>query len=234
MEKKPSRFLFSFIGGILIPLGVLLALAPWSTSLDLETSRFFYQENAFSTLPVWQWIYVYGLWPAWGLIFLAGCAFAASFSRSFRAWQRPALFVLLTAAIGSGLLIHGTLKDHWGRPRPRQVIEFGGSQPFRPYYQPNLTGQPEPSKSFTCGHCSMGFLFFTLAILGLYYGSRRLVWLGWTLAWGLGILLSAGRIAQGGHFLTDTLASAFIMWATAWCLFHLLLKKEGAHERADT
>jgi lipid A 4'-phosphatase len=133
------------------------------------------------------------------------------------------------------LIIHGVLKDHWGRPRPRQVIEFGGLQSFRSYYEPNIGHQPEPSKSFACGHASLGYYFFALALLGIIYRLRWLFWLGMGLAWGLGILLSLARIAQGGHFLSDTLASALIMWLVAWGLaYFLFAKQECQHERIDS
>lgn len=235
MESKSTRFLFSFFGGIAIPLSFWLAITPLSGWLDLETSHLFFEKGDFSSFPLWKWLYVYGIWPAWGMMIISFGALICSIAPKFRQWLRPSLFLILTMGVGSGLIIHGVFKDHWGRPRPRQVIEFGGNQPFRPYYEPNFSAQPEPSKSFTCGHCSLGFTFFSLALLGAYYRSRLLLWLGWILAWGLGILLSAGRIAQGGHFLTDTLASALIMWITAWCLAHLLLiRKVGKNENSHS
>ena len=42
------------------------------------------------------------------------------------AWRRPALFLVLVAALGPGLLINVVFKDHYGRPRPREVQELGG------------------------------------------------------------------------------------------------------------
>lgn len=217
----------SFIQGIIIPILLWIAFTPWSAWLDIKISHTFYEHASFVSHPFWDWLFIYGLWPAWLIVGLALVGFTLSFFTSFLSWRKPCLFLLLTFALGVGLIIHAGLKDHWGRPRPRQVTEFGGQQAFRPYYQPNLENQPEPSKSFACGHASMGFYFFAVALLGNVYHSRHLYWLGMGLAWGLGSLLSLARIAQGGHFLSDTIASALIMWLTAWGLAYFLLVREG-------
>ena len=75
--------------------------------------------------------------------------------------------------VGAGFIVHTALKDHWGRPRPKQIIAFGGEQTFRPFYSPNFFHQPEPSKSFPCGHCTMGFYFFAVAFALRRSGYRR-------------------------------------------------------------
>lgn len=223
MEQQPPRYLTSFYRGICIPILLWMAFTPFSQGLDLRLSHFFYDNGAFSSAHFWQWLYLYGFWPAWVMTALALAGLVLSFSPHYRQWRNPCIVFLLTFAIGSGLIVHATLKENWGRPRPRQVVEFGGKQAFRPYYLPNFTNQPEPSKSFSCGHCSVGFTFFSLGMLGSYYRSRLLSWLGWTLAWSLGILLSLTRMAQGGHFLSDTMATALIMWITAWSLTYLFM-----------
>jgi lipid A 4'-phosphatase len=224
-SKQFSPFPPSIFKGVLLPILLWLAFTPWSTELDLKTSLIFYQNGTFSSDPFWNWLYIYGLWPAWLMAGLALIGLILSFAQRYRFLRLPSLYLLLTFAIGSGIIIHAVLKDHWGRPRPRQVTEFGGKQSFRPYYQPNLGNQPEPSKSFASGHASMGYYFFALALLGTIYHSRLLYWIGLGLGWGLGILLSLTRIAQGGHFLSDTLVSALIMWLTAWGVAYFLFTK---------
>jgi len=224
----------SVFKGVFLPILLWIAFTPWSAWIDLEVSHAFYENGVFISHPFWNWLYIYGPWPAWIVTGLALIALILSFTKSHRSWRKPSLFLLLTFAIGGGLIIHAILKDHWGRPRPRQVIEFGGLQSFRPYYEPNISNQPEPSKSFACGHASAGYYFFAVALLGTFYRSRFLYWLGLGLAWGLGILLSLARIAQGGHFLSDTLASALIMWLTAWGLAYFFFSNKGwKDERVD-
>jgi len=223
----------SFFYGIVIPIFLWIAFTPWSAWLDLQISQSFFENGSFISHPFWDWLYLYGLWPGWMMMGIALMGLLFSFSKSYLSWRKPCLYLVLTFVIGSGLIIHAGFKDHWGRPRPRQVVEFGGLQSFRSYYQPNIS-QPEPSKSFACGHASLGFYFFSLALLGMIYQSRILYWAGWGLAWGLGGLLSIARIAQGGHFLSDTLASALIMWLTAWGLAFFLFVKRNKDERMNT
>jgi lipid A 4'-phosphatase len=210
---------------LLFPLFVWLLVTPWSATLDLNITRYFYQKQAFSSAPLWGFIYHYGTWPAWLAVLLACGGIVCSFQGRWRQWRVSCLYFILTLALGSGLFIHAGLKEQWGRPRPRQVMEFGGKQPFRAYYQPQFKQQPEPSKSFACGHCTMGFCFFTFVFLGRFYHKRWLEKTGWILAWGLGLALSIARVAQGGHFFSDVLASLIIMWWMASLLSYLLLTR---------
>lgn len=219
----------------LAPVILMLLITPFTPYLDLAITRYVYNINqGFPPNGFYTFMYEYGPLPADITVICAIAVFIASLiSKKLKIWQRPALSLILTLAIGSGLIVHVFLKDQWGRPRPKQVIEFGGSQPFRPYYEPNFFHQPEPSKSFPCGHCSVGFFFFALAFLGRSMGSRLLFWTGVILAVVLGVSLSVTRIAQGGHFLSDTLMSALIMWLTAYVCNRLLLGKTSTNRRVS-
>ncbi|MBA2728223.1 MAG: phosphatase PAP2 family protein, partial [Parachlamydiaceae bacterium] len=143
----------------------------------------------------------------------------------WKKWRPYALLLILPMVLGAGIITHSLLKDHWGRPRPKQIENYGGDNAFRPFYQPNITLEVQPFKSFPCGHCSMGFYFFAVALLGRRLGSRLLFATGITLALSLGIALSITRIAQGGHFFSDTMATALIMWMTAFACDWLLFKE---------
>jgi len=200
----------------LLPLLAMGVVTPFTPAWDLAFSRTFFDGEAFVAHPILDGLYLWGVVPA-QLGFIVGCVlFAVSFlGKRWQRWRKPGIALVLTLGLGSGLIVNAVLKDHWGRPRPQQVIEFGGSQQFRPYYQPNFFNQPEPSKSFPCGHCSMGYYFFILYFIGKRLKSRTLSWLGMSLAVTLGISLSVTRMALGGHFLSDTLMSGLIMWLTA-------------------
>ncbi|WP_231909278.1 phosphatase PAP2 family protein [Candidatus Protochlamydia naegleriophila] len=64
--------------------------------------------------------------------------------------------------------------------------------------------------------------------MGKYYQNRKLYQAGWILTLFLGGALSLARIAQGGHFLSDILVSALIMWLTAAGLYQLLLNSDSS------
>jgi len=215
------------------PLISLALFTPFSSEIDLAIANYFYQENGhFPSNDFYTFMFNYGVLPTQLVFVAASLIFLGSYVLTkWKKWRSASLLMILTLAIGSGLITHALLKDHWGRPRPKQVIEFGGSQAFRPYYRPNFFHQPEPSKSFSCGHCTMGFYFFALALVGRLLNKRWLFWLGLLLAFGLGSILSWTRMAQGGHFFSDTLASAIVMWLTAYISYKWISSYQDAYER---
>lgn len=204
------------------PLLFVALASPFITSWDLFLTRTASAEGGFSTHPFHQFFYDWGEFPA---LFVSISALLVvifgMFFQKFRAWRKEALYLFLTFAIGGGLITNAVLKEYWGRPRPKQVTEFGGTHDFRPFYSPNFA-RTEPLKSFPCGHCTTGFYFFSLIFLGRRLEKKWLVALGWTLAISLGIALSVSRIYQGGHFLSDTVIGALIMWYSALILDWLL------------
>jgi membrane-associated PAP2 superfamily phosphatase len=214
-----------------LPIICMAILAPFSSWLDLKISHAFYtweNANSFVNNTFTDFIYNYAFWPGLGLASCATAVWILSWAvPSWKQWRSHALFLLIPAILGAWVIVHLVLKDHWGRPRPKQIIAFGGAQPFRPFYVPNLLAQPEPSKSFPCGHCTMGFYFFVAGLLGRRLKVRWLFWGGISLAVVLGSLLGITRIAQGGHFLSDVLISALILWLTT------LLCEVWIYERAD-
>ncbi len=204
------------------PLLLVLLVTPFTHFWDLNLTRFAFSEKAFSSHAFYQFFYDWGELPAITLsIGALLVVIAGVFSAKFRGWRKEALYLFLTFAIGGGLITNAVLKEYWGRPRPKQVTEFGGTHEFRPYYSPNFQ-RTEPLKSFPCGHCTTGFYFFSLVFLGRRLNKRWLTILGWVLAFGLGFALSASRIFQGGHFLSDTLIGAVIMWYSALIMDWLL------------
>jgi lipid A 4'-phosphatase len=212
------------------PLLCLAIITPFTPFFDLTISHFFYQPSlGFQSNSFYDFLFNYGTLPGKLLFGVSAIAlFLSCFFKKWKQWHAPTLVLALTLLIGGGLIVHQILKDHWGRPRPKQVVEFGGMQPFRPYYKPNFFDQPEPSKGFSCGHCTMGFYFFAPALVARRLGYKKIFWLSLTIAFGLGIALSLARIAQGGHFFSDTLVSALIMWLTAYLCDQCLADTKGS------
>jgi membrane-associated PAP2 superfamily phosphatase len=223
----------------LFPLLTLIAIAPFTPWLDLKVTQFFYNsENPllerFSSGPQLDFVFNYLIIPAWVVFILSAIGLVLSYlTKKFRNWQSSCLVLVLTFIVGAGFLTHLTLKDHWGRPRPKQVTEFGGIQEFRPFYSPNFFNQPEPSKSFPCGHCTMGFYFFALGLVGNRLKKKWMVLTGYGLAISLGTLLGTVRIIQGGHFFSDVLVGALVMWLTALAMDYLVYSSENALEQSS-
>lgn len=210
----------------LLILAVSFALSPY---VDIRMENLFFNPETkhFTFNHLTAFIFKRGIHPAQLVGICSLVVFGLSYLiKSWKQWRKPALMLILTMGIGAGFITHTLLKDHWGRPRPRQIIEFGGNQAFRTPYQPNFFHQPEPSKSFPSGHCTMGFFFFSFYFLGKRYERPWISYLGLFLAIVLGTALAFTRMAQGGHFLTDTIAAGVIMWLTAYVCDWMLYGEE--------
>ena len=207
----------------LIPVLIALILTPFTPSLDLFVAKLAYtyrfdttSHAKFSSGPFLDLVYLYGVIPA--QITCASAILVLIFSiwlPSLHRFRTISWVLAFTLIIGSGLVTHIMLKQFWGRPRPRQIEQFGGSQQFRPYYQPMIGKAAEPSRSFPSGHSTTGFYFFCLYFIGKRLKSPFLSWFGITLSLVLGGALSLARILQGGHFFSDVLIAALIMWCSA-------------------
>jgi lipid A 4'-phosphatase len=217
----------------LCPALFALVITPFASWIDLSTTQYFYaigndRVEHFIKGPILNALFDYGTIPANFTALSATLLLIGSYLfKKLKKFKNPCLVLLLTYAMGAGLIINGILKEYWGRPRPKQVEEFGGTQKFLAFYEPNFFHQPQPSKSFPCGHCATGFYFFSLALVGKRL-KKPLLWAsGLTIATLLGTTLSLARMMQGGHFFSDTLFSALIMWYVALTIDWLVYSGEA-------
>jgi len=72
---------------------------------------------------------------------------------------QKAAFLVLTLALGPGIIANVVFKDHWGRFRPISVTEFGGADRFTPWWDPR--GECSGNCSFVAGEPAG--TFWTLA-----------------------------------------------------------------------
>lgn len=197
---------------------LLFALfAPLSPKIDLYVSGLFYsKETGFYDNGFFHFLFKYG--ELFGLA-TGGVAFGV-FALTFilPKWKKlrlGSLTIVLTLVIGAGLITNAGLKNFWGRPRPKQIVEFGGKHLYRPFWQPKLNTKNDPQKSFPSGHVAMGFYFLSLYLVGKRYHSKTLLYMGLFLTLFLGGGLMIARVVQGGHFVSDVLVSPLIMWYVA-------------------
>jgi membrane-associated PAP2 superfamily phosphatase len=214
---------------LLIGLALAVTIVFAVTPLDIAAARVFYRPGALDPWPLAKelpWSVLYGMapWITASLVVAGLGALAAGLVRGQGAWRRHGIFLLLSVVLGPGLLVNWVFKEHWNRPRPRDLVEFGGPLHYRPAPLPSGEG----GSSFPCGHCSVGFLY---AAGWWVWRRRRPAW-GWgSLAMGLaaGFALGLGRMAAGGHFLSDVIWSALLALGVAHVLFHYVLRVP-AHE----
>lgn len=142
-----------------------------------------------------------------------------------------AIFLMLTMAAGPGLLVNVILKDHWGRPRPIDVTQFGGDQHFVPWWDPR--GDCPGNCSFVSGDVSGAF--WTLAPASLAPPQWRVLAYGCALALGGGMAIM--RMMAGAHFFTDTVFAGVFTFLVIWLTHGLVFRwrtrfAAGSVERA--
>ncbi len=145
---------------------------------------------------------------------------------------RAILFLTATLALGPGLLVNVVLKDHWGRPRPIDVQQFGGSEHFMAWWDPR--GDCPNNCAFVSGDVSGAF--WTIAPAVLVPPPWRAVAVGAAVTLGLG--MSAARLMAGAHAASDVIFAGVFTFLIIWVMHGLIyrwprtrLTDEGA-ERA--
>jgi len=206
-------------------IGSLLAFAGASAvfltfpRIDLWVSRVFYWDQIWSPRP---WLgalragFICLFWISVGLA-LAGLITtrvrkSAWLGLDFRRW----LFLAICLGVGPGLVANTILKDYWGRARPKQLADFGGSKGFTPPLV--LSNQCERNCSFVSGEASAVFMPFYAAALVAPQSSVVLLAIG-TLG---GLAVGLIRIAQGGHFPSDIIFAGIFMALIATAVHQMM------------
>lgn len=156
---------------------------------------------------------------------LAGFIAAAFFDRkpmgvSFLVWA----YIALCVAVGPGIVANLLFKDHWGRARPSQIVEFGGTKRFTP---PLLrTDQCDRNCSFISGEASNIFILgYAAAFLGAPTRRRQILLAAIAAGGFVGLI----RIGGGGHFLSDVIFAGIFMLLIARGLAWLMLERSAPY-----
>jgi lipid A 4'-phosphatase len=202
-------------------LAILTALIAATGADLLVESRFFVPRAGWiyaNDLP-WGALYKYGVYPSFAIAVVSFLVFAASyFSARAYLYRKCATFLLLLMLLGPGVLVNSVLKEHWGRPRPRQMQLFGGD---RSYHQVWERGESGKGLSFPSGHASAAF-YLMAPYFVLRRSSRK--WAKVTLLGGCsyGIAMGIARMVQGGHFLSDVIWAGGTVYLVGLALYYLL------------
>ncbi len=126
------------------------------------------------------------------------------------------IVLLWTSQIISVLIfVNLILKNFWGRARPNDVVELGGTESFSPWFE--ITDACETNCSFVSGDASVGF-----SIIILYLITKKIIFLYASVV--VGLVLGLIRIMAGGHFLSDILFAGFFIVILNIILFELYKK----------
>ncbi len=189
------------------------------TPLDIVAARVFYHAQGTDHWPLgsqlpWSALYRLAPYITASLLLSGVLGLLIGHLRKRETWRENGIFLIFCIVIGPGLIVNAVFKDHWDRPRPREVMEFGGALHYTP-----APWRGEGGSSFPCGHCSVGFLYGS----GWWIWKRRRPGLARaSLALGLtfGTALGLGRMAAGAHFLSDVVWSALFALGLAHILYH--------------
>jgi lipid A 4'-phosphatase len=205
-------------------VGVVFAVNP---ELDLRISAPFYNivigGNKFG-LRIYQplmLVHDLGLWLVTGLttfVVLALVIKVIQKQNRILISTRAIVFLLTTLALGPGLLVNVALKQHWGRPRPIDVTQFGGDEHFVAWWDPR--GDCPNNCSFVSGDVSSAFWTFAPAAL-VPPQWRALAYAG-ALVFGIG--MGALRVMAGGHFFTDVTFAGVFTFLLIWLIYALMFK----------
>ncbi len=131
---------------------------------------------------------------------------------------RAIVFLITSLVLGPGLLANVALKNHWDRPRPGQIVQFGGDQHFVAWWDPR--GECQKNCSFVSGEASTAF--WTMAPAALVSPTwQPLAYAG---AVAFGIIVAWARMMTGGHFLSDTIFAGVFTYLVIWLLYALIYR----------
>ena len=207
---------------VAIVVGVLFAVYP---RLDLAISAFFYDPHSgLFRVNVQPWVLHSRDGARYLVALIAAPAFLAIVGklllphRRMLVRGRAALFLILTLALGPGVLTNVILKDNWPRARPIDVKELGGTDRFTPWWDPR--GDCPANCSFIAGEPSGAF--WTLAAAALAPPQWRMAAYAGALTFGAAV--GALRIAAGGHFFTDVAFAGVLTFLLIWLLHGLIFR----------
>ena len=202
--------------------GLLLSVPFWCSDLDVRVAlwvRAWNEARGGAEQDRWWWQLAYYL-----PITLAGGLVLGSIAAMVRGQWRAGLYIILVLALGCGLLVNLVLKDHAGRPRPRDTVPLGGAQAYRPPWDldPGARG-----KSFPSGHVAVPPLGIALWLL---WRRRRPSLARWCLSGGLAATAWVGavRMLAQGHWLSDVMWSLVLMTVVAAVLHRVVMDRPTA------
>jgi lipid A 4'-phosphatase len=212
---------------IAIMAGMLFGLYP---ELDLDIVRHF---HAVETKTTNHEVFALRLYPAlirarrfglWFPALLVTPAVGALVIKLMLPWRkllmpgRAVVFLIATMILAPGIMANVALKEHWGRPRPIDVTQFGGNEHFVPWWDRH--GDCPANCSFVSGDVAAGF--WTLAPAALAPPQWRALAYGAAFALGMG--MAALRMMTGGHFPSDVIFAGVFTYLIIWIVYALIYR----------
>jgi len=113
------------------------------------------------------------------------------------------IFLWISGVFNLWIIVNLFLKNIWGRARPGDILQLGGKESFSPWYQ--ITDACNSNCSFVSGDAAVGFsivVFYFLTKKEIYF------WISLFFGFSLGLI----RVMEGGHFVSDIVMAATILY----------------------
>ncbi|MCJ8500738.1 phosphatase PAP2 family protein [Desulfatitalea alkaliphila] len=208
---------------VFIALALVFILLPqidlWMSGLFWDPEHRFFRYHTPAVLLVYHSVEVLSIALVIGLLILI----AIIMKKGRAVWgvtRKECFYLLVVLALGPGLVVNVISKNISGRARPNYVEPFGGEQQFTPAFV--LSDQCSRNCSFVSGHASIGFYFVALALVLRQHRKKTFV-----AAIAYGTLVGFGRIAQGGHYLSDVVFAFFFVYFTARATYYIMFERSA-------
>lgn len=205
--------------------GVLFGVYP---ELDLQVARHFHAVEtanhdvfAMRFYPALMRARNFGLWVPALLVTPAVGALVIKLMwprRKLLMSGRAAVFLIATMILAPGIMANVFLKEHWGRPRPIEVTQFGGNEHFVPWW--DRRGNCAANCSFVSGDVAAAF--WTLAPAALAPPQWRA--LTYVAAFALGTGMATLRTMTGAHFPSDVIFSGVFTYLIVWVVYAFIYR----------
>ena len=158
------------------------------------------------------------------LAVLVVAAWVASHGMATLKALRPGLFFIFVGMALSVLSV-SALKKSSSEHCPYDLPRYGAvvAEPAGPLA--TMQGATKPGRCWPSGHASAGFCLFAWYFAALRLQRRRLALYLLVAVIVIGSCLSAGRVAQGAHFVSHCLWSAAVCWFVTLALYEALLRR---------
>lgn len=206
---------------VFFPLIILISITIFFREANLDlfiTSLFYNKKHHFylQNMQPWMFLYKNGNIPSIAIgVFGLGLLISEIIRQRWRQCSKICLFLVLMLVIGPGIIVNTVFKANWGRPRPREIIEYSGSETYLPVWEKGVSGI---GQSFPSGHAAIGYYLMAPFFVFYAMGKKRQAYF---FLWGgliYGTLMGLGRVIQGAHFASDVLWSAGFVYYTGLSL----------------
>ncbi|MDP6490737.1 MAG: glycosyltransferase [Kiritimatiellia bacterium] len=213
---------------------IIISIVLSQRTIDLEITRWFFARAdpgwPDPTQQPWQWLY--DAPPLILAVVIPACMVMLLLSALHVCGARArirSIYLLLALWLGAGLIVEGIFKMNWGRPKPAQLIEFGGWLEFHSALVPGEAGR---GRSFPSGHSAIGY-YLTAFYFLLRRDRPRRAFVSLLGGLAIGTAIGLARIRVGGHFASDVAWSAAVMFSVNLLVYYFVLNVPAYEDGRD-